>query len=276
MASGVEKKWASHIMVTQLLKSEEVLSFIPCGQHPATCRGDEDSIRGSEEKTAAGLPPLPAKTKAAGWNNSAEPKEGGYTLENERLLVHLNITCFEKGKSSEPNLHDFGFHVKFPGGVWYWWSKRWNLFFSFPFWLLLPPHPETVANEGLRGSPTKDIIDLVVTVTRWRVDSKILLPDTFTKACCWVKQPKNWLQFPLKSSLKHSWRVFKPTKPFQVAADFTGFATIKDNQKPFFSNVLSNMWSLGEDLHPALMLHWETSFQVAARRFPPASGPRSV
>ena len=32
------------------------------------------------------------------------------------------------------------------------------------------PHPVTVANEGLQGFPTKNVIILVVTVTGWGVD----------------------------------------------------------------------------------------------------------
>ena len=72
--------------------------------------------------------------------------------------------------------------INFPGGLVL--MRQKVIFFFFSILVTSTPHPETVANEGLRGSPTKDIIDLVVTVTRWRVDSKILLPDTFTKAYC--------------------------------------------------------------------------------------------
>ena len=39
------------------------------------------------------------------------------TPQNERLEPEI-ITLFWKGKSSEPNLHDFGFHVSFWVSIW--------------------------------------------------------------------------------------------------------------------------------------------------------------
>ena len=46
------------------------------------------------------------------------------------------------------------------------------------YMLDLPPNLATVANEDIQGSPTKNVIILVVTVSGWRGRSKIYVAST--------------------------------------------------------------------------------------------------
>ena len=96
-------------------------------------------------------------------------------LRNSRVLLLVPISVGRYIIAAAPN----GLPVK--RSQWQGFTKRSTSYIGST------PHPVTVANEGLQGFPTKNVIILVVTVTGWGVD----LNHTFS--CKGVDFSNKWM-----------------------------------------------------------------------------------